>query len=273
MAPVPALPAATVTLVRDTADGLEVLMLQRNHQSGFMPGMFLFPGGAIDEGDAHAAVVARCQGLDDEAASRALGMESGGLAYWAAAIRESFEEAAVLLAYGDDGDLVNPAESERAERFAEYRRKLNAGEDDVLAQMLEREGLKLATDRLTYFSHWITPVTAPRRYDTRFFAAVAPADQEAFPDNVEAIHHVWVRPPEGVERHHAGEFKMRTPTIRTLELFAPFETADALMAHLKAQREIPAIMPRIGNSGKPLLPGEPGYEALSAAEAQGKWKK
>ena len=273
MAPVPALPAATVTLVRDSADGMEVLMLQRNHQSGFMPGMFLFPGGAIDPGDEHAAVVARCQGLDDAAASAALGIERGGLAYWAAAIRESFEEAAVLLAYGEGGELVNPGDAERGERFAEYRRKLNAGDDDVLPQMLERESLKLATDRLTYFSHWITPVTAPRRYDTRFFAAVAPADQEAAPDNVEAIHHVWVKPSEAVEQHRAGKLNMRTPTIRTLELFAPFTTSDALITHLKSLREIPAILPRIGAKGKPLLPGDAGYEALGDAGAQGQWKQ
>ena len=273
MATVPALPAATVTLVRDTDDGLEVLMLQRNHQSGFMPGMFLFPGGAIDPGDEHAAVVARCQGLDDAAASKSLGLERGGLAYWAAAIRESFEEAAVLLAYGEDGALVNPGDDDRSERFAEYRRKLNAGEEDVLPQMLEREGLRLATDRLTYFSHWITPVTAPRRYDTRFFAAVAPDDQEALPDNVEAIHHVWVKPSEAVERHRSGEYKMRTPTTRTLETFAPFDTADALMTHLGSLRDIPAILPRIGATGKRLVPGDPGYEAMSDAGAQGSWKK
>jgi 8-oxo-dGTP pyrophosphatase MutT (NUDIX family) len=262
-----------VTLVRDTSAGLEVLMLQRNHQSGFMPGMFLFPGGAIDPGDQHAAVVSRCQGLDDEAASAALGLQSGGLAYWAAAIRESFEEAAVLLAYGENGELVNPGDDERSERFAEYRRKLNAGDEDVLPDMLERESLRLATDRLTYFSHWITPVTAPRRYDTRFFAAVAPAGQEAAADNVEAIHHVWVNPAVAVERHRAGEYKMRTPTIRTLEVFAPFTSADALMTHLKSLREIPAILPRLGPKGKPLLPGDPGYESIPDAEAQGQWKK
>ena len=273
MAPVPALPAATVTLVRDTDGGMEVLMLQRNHQSGFMPGMFLFPGGAIDPGDEHAAVAARCQGLDDAAASAALGLPRGGLAYWAAALRESFEEAAVLLAYGEDGELVNPGDTGRSARFAEYRRKLNAGEEDVLAQMLDLENLRLATDRLTYFSHWITPVTAPRRYDTRFFAAVAPAGQEAAADNVEAIHHVWVKPPEAVERHRAGEFNMRTPTIRTLELFAPFTTTDALIAHLRSLREIPAILPRIGEKGKPLLPGDPGYDAIRDAETQGQWKR
>jgi 8-oxo-dGTP pyrophosphatase MutT (NUDIX family) len=193
MSAVPALPAATVTLVRDVPRGLEVLMLQRNHQSGFMPGMFLFPGGALDAGDADPAVLTRCAGLNDEAASAALGIPSGGLRYWAAAIRESFEEAGVLLACDACGALVNPRTAERVGRFEEYRTRLNAGEE-VLADLLQSEDLTLAVDRLTYFSHWITPVGAPRRYDTRFFVATAPHDQEALPDNVEAIHHVWVSP-------------------------------------------------------------------------------
>ena len=268
---VPALPAATIALVRDTAQGVEVLMLQRNHQSGFMPGMFLFPGGAVDAGDRDAAVAARCMALDDDAASAALGLAHGGLAYWAAAIRESFEEAAVLLAYGEGGALVNPREPQRAERFDEYRRRLNAGEQD-LGVMLETEALTLAVDRLTYFSHWITPVNAPRRYDTRFFVAIAPEDQEAAPDNVEAIHHVWVNPAQAVERYRSGEYKMRTPTIRTLEQFASYASADALIAGLRAQKKIPAMLPRIGPAGERLLPGDPGYDDIAAVEAQGKWK-
>lgn len=268
---VPALPAATVTLVRDTPRGVEVLMLQRNHQSGFMPGMFLFPGGALDPGDRADSVLSRCPGIDDETANATLGLAHGGLAYWAAAIRESFEEAGVLLAYDESGELVNPRAASRLERFEEYRRKLNAGEDE-LSSMLETESLTLAVDRLTYFSHWITPERAPRRYDTRFFAALAPEDQEAAPDNVEAIHHVWVNPAEAVDRHRSGEFNMRTPTIRTLEQFALYTRAGDLMSALGAQRGIPAIQPRIGPKGERLLPGDPGYDEVASVESQGKWK-
>jgi 8-oxo-dGTP pyrophosphatase MutT (NUDIX family) len=268
---VPALPAATVTLVRDTARGIEVLMLQRNHQSGFMPGMFLFPGGAVDEADSAHGLLSRCAGLDDAHASRALGMPEGGLAYWAAAIRESFEEAGVLLAYDANGVMPNPGEAKNVERFNDYRRRLNAGEP-ILETMLVTEGLRLATDRLTYFSHWITPVNAPRRYDTRFFVAAAPQDQEALPDLVEAIHHTWVRPAVAVDRYRTGDYKMRTPTISTLELFDAFDNVDALIAALEAQTEIPAILPRINDSGKRLLPGDPGYDEVAATGAQGKWK-
>lgn len=270
--PVPALPAATVTLVRDTPAGLEVLMLQRNHQSGFMPGMFLFPGGAVDAGDGAPRVASRCPGLDDARASAALGLEAGGLAYWAAAIRESFEEAAVLLAYGAGGEMVNPCAGERAPRFEEYRRRLNAGEGD-LGEMLEAEALTLAVDRLTYFSHWITPETAPRRYDTRFFVAVAPEDQEVACDTVEAIAHRWVQPRVAVEKYRAGEFKMRTPTIKTLEQFAAYDTADALITGLRRKGPSPAQLPRINANGERLLPGDPGYDDIAAFEAQAPWRK
>jgi 8-oxo-dGTP pyrophosphatase MutT (NUDIX family) len=198
-------------------------------------------------------------------------MMGGGLAYWAAAIRECFEEAAVLLAYDEKESLVNPREPQRFERFEEYRRRLNAGES-VLEAMLERENLTLAVDRLTYFSHWITPVGAPRRYDTRFFVAIAPHDQEALPDNVEAIHHVWVSPGQALDHYHAGEFKMRTPTLRTLEQFAAYHTTDTLIAGLREQHVVPAILPRIHPDGKRLLPGDPGYDDIAAAEAQGRWK-
>src|SRR6185436_15270413 len=144
----------TVTLLRDTPGAVEVLMLQRNFQSGFMPGMFLFPGGALDPGDGEAAVLSRCGSIEEASANETLGLDSGALAYWAAAIRESFEEAGVLLAYDEKRRLVNPREAGRLERYEEYRRKLNAGEEG-LAPMLENEGLTLAVDRLTYFSHWI----------------------------------------------------------------------------------------------------------------------
>jgi hypothetical protein len=139
--------------------------------------------------------------------------------------------------------------------------------------MLQRESLRLATDRLTYFSNWITPVTAPRRYDTRFFIAIAPDGQEALPDNVEAIHHVWVNPAHAVERYRDGTFQMRTPTIRTLEQFAKHDKAEELIAALRSEPPQPAVLPRITPDGRRLLPGDPGYDAVAAPEAQGTWKK
>ena len=269
------LPAATVALVRDTSRGLEVLMLLRNYQSGFMPGTHVFPGGALDAADHAVELHALCAGLDDAAASRALGVERGGLAYWIAAVRESFEEAGLLLAYDAGGALVSLDNEAGGGRFRSHRDALNAGEREFSA-MLRSEGLRLAADRLLYFSNWITPVGALRRYDTRFFLALAPERQLAAHDNREAIDHAWLRPAEALDRLASGGIKMRTPTVKTLEQFADYSTATALSAALsaalRAQPRPPAILPRLKLDGGRLLPGDPGYEDPAPAGKQGEWK-
>ena len=257
-------PAATVTLVRDAPRGLEVLMLQRNHSLAFMPGVHVFPGGALDTADDSPAVHALCAGLDDAAASRTLGLSRGGLAYWIAAIREAFEEAGILLAYDASGDIVS-LEGAKAERYAGQR----CGDFTAFAR---GEGLRLATDRLRYFGHWITPVGAPRRYDTRFFLAVAPAGQEARADDRETIAHVWVRPAEALAMHARAALAMRFPTIKTLERFAGCATAAELIAEVESTQDVRALLPRTARDGRSVLPGEPGYEEAGTAEGSGAWK-
>jgi 8-oxo-dGTP pyrophosphatase MutT (NUDIX family) len=105
-AAVPVRDAATVMLVRDGVEGLEVFMLRRNLRSDFVGGAYVFPGGGVDDHDRHDDLEVVCAGRSDAEASDRLGVDRGGLAFWVAAIRESFEEAGVLLAYGRDGDLV-----------------------------------------------------------------------------------------------------------------------------------------------------------------------
>jgi len=265
------LPAATVTLVRDTTLGLEVLMLQRNFQSGFMPGMYMFPGGALDPGDQVPEAYAICGGLDDATASRVLGIAHGGLAYWIAAIREAFEEAGILLACDAHGKVLALDDPQAKERFRAHRHALNAGECDFL-EIARTERLRLAVDALVYFSHWITPVGAPRRYDTRFFVARTPAGQEPLHDNVEAINHAWVRPEAALAAHARGEFSMRTPTAKTLETFARYAQVDDLLAAMRALHDIPPILPRVTKDGRRVLPGEPGYEEAVDAGSMGRWE-
>ena len=261
-------PAATVTLVRDAPNGFEVLMMQRNFQSVFMPGMHVFPGGAVDSHDSSDEIAALCVGLDDAQASRKLGIGRGGLAYWVAAIRESFEEAGILLACNDSGDIVTLDDAVRAERFHAYRHRVEHGEHP-LSEMLRDEGLQLPLHQITYFSHWITPAGAPRRYDTRFFVATAPAAQRPLHDNRETINHVWVRPGEALAQHKQKQFDMRTPTIHTLRLFAEHDNVSSLMQRLQALGDIPVIEPRIARSGRRVLPGDPEYEAAGTAEGRG----
>ena len=258
------LPAATVTLVRDASRGLEVLMLQRSHSLKFMPGVYVFPGGALDAADSSPEMQAMCAGLEDEAASRALGVERGGIAYWVAAIREAFEEAGILLAYDASGNMVS-LHGDAAERYRAHRSSLDERRGDFGA-IVREEGLRLAVDRLTYFGHWITPVRAPRRYDTRFFLAVAPERQEARHDNYETIAQVWVRPQEALDLCARETLNMRFPTIKTLEQFTQCATAAELVAVLSSTRVVRPLLPRMTRDGRTLLPNDPGYEEAGRVE-------
>jgi hypothetical protein len=148
---------------------------------------------------------------------------------------------------------------EAAERYRAHRSSLDERRGDFGA-IVRDEGLRLAADRLTYFGHWITPVHAPRRYDTRFFLAVAPDRQEARHDNYETIAHVWMRPQEALDLCARETLNMRFPTIKTLEQFTQCATAAGLVAALSSTRVVRPLLPRVTRDGRTLLPGDPGYE-------------
>lgn len=254
-------------LVRDTTAGMEVFLLRRNLDSEFVGGAYVFPGGAVDEADRHGDLERICRGRSDDAASAQLGIASGGLAFWVAAIRESFEEAGVLLAVPEGSeDVISFADPSTAARFAEHRRAVDSGERR-LAEICEIEGLRLDVDRIHYFSHWITPVGPPRRYDTRFFVAAAPAEQVPLHDDRETIAELWVRPSEALERHRRGELDLILPTIKNLEAIGRFSRSSELLAHAQAVSEVPTIVPRvISDEGgvRIVMPGDPGYDLAMA---------
>ncbi len=255
--PVTPSPAATLALIRAGA-GLEVLLIQRHHGSRFAGGDFVFPGGKVETDDNPADAVAWCRGLTPWSAARRLGLEDSraALGYWIGAIREAFEEVGMLLAYGPGGEFVAP----RGGRFAEYRRACHA-DNRAFWDMLRAERLTLATDRLVYFAHWITPEENPIRFDTRFFVAEAPPGQEATADDKEIIGVRWLTPGEALEARRRGEMPLRFPTVKNLELLGLAPTVPELLARL-SDREVQAIRPRViqqGNGQRVLLPGDPGY--------------
>jgi 8-oxo-dGTP pyrophosphatase MutT (NUDIX family) len=259
--------AATIMLVRDAEAGgapaLEVCMLQRHLNSDFVGGAYVFPGGKVDDEDRTVAAEEACARRSDAEASAMLGVGSGGLAFWVAALRECFEEAGVLLAYEGGGDdvLVSSAPDSVA-RLSGLRASLNAGEVRFL-DACRQAGLRLATDRVHYFSHWITPEPAPKRYDTRFFVAALPPGQEPVHDDHETVDTVWVRPDDALARAKAGEFDLIFPTMKNLEAIARFETSGALLAAAAAVERVPTVLPRVvvdDRGFRILLPGDPGYE-------------
>lgn len=258
--PVVPRPAATLILLRDSSAGLEVLMVRRTHLADFAGGAYVFPGGAVDAEDHHADLAPHCTQLDDDGASAKLGIQQGGLGYWMAAIRESFEEAGLLLAYGVDGELLK-FEAEEYHAYDAERRALAAGESTLLA-LARARSLRFATDRLHYFSHWITQAGRPRRYDTRFFIAQAPSHQRPSHDGEELVAHTWIAPAQALERHRRGDFNMLFPTMKTLEALAPMQNVAAAIDFARAPRPMPPMEPRaaMGREGKRLLvPGDHAY--------------
>ena len=256
--------AATVMLVRDGSSGLEVFMLRRSPKSNFVPGQFVFPGGAVDTADREdPGLGSVCFGLDDRAASTLLDVGSGGLAYWVAAVRECFEEAGVLLARGEVGD-VSFADDAIHARFEGLRQKVYDGELR-LAEMCVVEGLRLELDDLRYVSHWITPVGPPRRFDTRFFLARAPENQRPFHDGGETVASTWIRPADAMQLHSDGKFEMILPTIANLESLTEHDTVDSAIGWADNLGAIPRILPAIVvNEGGPpsvLMPWDEGYSA------------
>ena len=265
---VPVKPAATVLLIRDAdAGGIEVFMLRRTFNAAFASGMFVFPGGKVDDIDGVDEIAELCDGLTDEHASSLLGIQSGGLAYWVACIRECFEEAGVLLArHEDTGEVIRFDTSEVEEKFSAERHNIHDG-SVALLDLCKKEGLRLATDDIYYVSHWITPMGERRRFDTRFFIARAPSAQEPLHDDGETIESFWISPQEAIERAHEKDLMLMPPTKANIEFLLPHKTTDEVLA-AAAKIGVPqAILPKLktDSDGRVVgiaMPGDPGYDAL-----------
>ena len=264
-------------LVRDAraATGgteLEVLMVRRNLRSDFVGGAYVFPGGAVDLSDGGSEAEGLCSGRSDAEASALLGFESGGLAYWVAVVRETFEEAGLLLARRPGGPPLLAGDPDEEARFAAERRSVNDGSRRFL-DLVRDERLLLSVGDIHYFAHWITPRGAPRRYDTRFFVAAAPPGQIAAHDAGETIADVWITPHDALAQHRTGEIEIIFPTIRNLQAIGRFATsAELLDAAARASSAVPAIEPRVvpdGSGMRIVLPGDPEYDRGSVPDPTG----
>ena len=227
-------PAATIILLRDADAGPEVFMLQRTRGAAFLPGAYVFPGGAIDASDHDPRAARRVTGLTDAQASAKLGLDAGGLAYWIAAARECFEEAGILIAVQKDGAPVAAA---RAQALEDWREPLNAGKR-TFAELLEQEDLFVPAHEIVYFSHWITAAGRPRRFNTRFFLARAPQDQGGAHDQSETVHSFWISPRDALERHERQEIEVIFPTRTSLADIGKFTTAAAAVEHTRGLGDI-----------------------------------
>ena len=242
----PIRPAATVIIVRDVGPSFEIFMLRRTSRAAFAGGMYVFPGGRVDGDDHLHAYDALRRGPTDAQALQqaALGAEWRG--FWIAVIRESFEEAGLLLAYDAAGELLNHVDDEMRERFDAYRHDLHEHRM-TLAEICRRESLTLAVDHIHYLDRWVTPLGRARRFDTRFFIAEAPVGQTGLHDDKETVHSVWISPRVALERCAADEFGLMAVTKRQLETLALYPNVAGLREMLESDRTFPVY--------RPVLPG------------------
>ncbi|SFB67113.1 Glyoxylase, beta-lactamase superfamily II [Polaromonas sp. OV174] len=225
--PAPTRPAATVLLLRDTAQGIEVLMTRRSMTASFAPGAYVFPGGGIDATDAAAhAQSTRRASQSDLHLTQAI-----------AAIRESFEELGVLLARHADGSYASTADIAALDRQAPF------------AAQCQARGLTLAGDQVFVLAHWVTDRDLSRRFDVPFLVARMPEGQSPVADEAEQFEPVWVRPAEALARHQAGNFFIIFPTIRTLERLQHYADVDAVLRACASELPLWTSCPRAGLLG------------------------
>lgn len=227
--PAPAVPAATILMLRDGDDGLEVFMVVRHHQIDFASGALVFPGGKADDQDFDDALLPYLRGAHTDPDMRAIQV---------CAIREAFEECGILLAYEESGDMI---EAERLRGLDGCREPLNDGSLPLLT-FLKDNNLVLACDQLVHFSHWITPTMMPKRFDTHFYLATAPADHLALHDGYESVDSVWITPKQAIESAHNGTHTIIFPTLCNIEKLAQSESLEAAVA-AAAQDTIVPILP------------------------------
>ncbi|MFJ5709901.1 MULTISPECIES: NUDIX hydrolase [unclassified Streptomyces] len=228
--------AATVLLLRDAAAGPEVHMLRRRASMAFAGGAYAYPGGGVDPRDEQPV---RWAGPPLEEWADRLGLDdpAQAQAVVCAAVRETFEEAGVLLA-GETPDTVvgdTTGEDWERDRAALVARELS------FADFLDRRGLALRSDLLGAWARWITPEFEQRRYDTWFFVAALPAGQRTRDVSGEADRTVWIRPADAAAGYDRGELTMMPPTIATLRSLQPCSTATEALAAAGKQSMTPVL--------------------------------
>ncbi len=262
---VPVRPAATVMLIDDRPD-LQVLMMERHANTVFAGGMWVFPGGAVDHQDDASYYSGIATHRTDEEASTLMGLDSGGLAYYMAAIRETFEEAGILLALHQKDERPLSINPDNEARFEQYRDQLNAGDID-LKSILEKESLLADVGQMHYIARWITPLGSPRRFDARFFISCIPSEQVAAHDDGELVNSVWMSPRRILEQFDLGEMVLMSPTLRMVKNLAAFESADQVIRSVETNPlDEQARVHR--DTGIIVMPGEIGYDdALTDVES------
>jgi 8-oxo-dGTP pyrophosphatase MutT (NUDIX family) len=221
--------AATVALLKDNHDSMEVLLMRRHLDDRFLPDYCVFPGGALDRQDYDISfqMNTELRILKD--------FEGDSAKYYGfilCGIRETFEESGLLLAIDKNGNYPCINTMESVAKFSEYR-NLVFEQKISFSDMLEKECLIPAVENFHYIKRWITPPLFPIRYDTRFFTAAAPIDQEISHDGNELVDFNWMTPGDALQKYRKNKIKLVMPTIKTLEYLTRFRSSTDVIADLQ----------------------------------------
>lgn len=223
------IPSSTVVILRDLEDDIEMLMMQRSGQSAVLPGAHVFPGGKLDPLDCELRA-----DVDEVLASQAIArlnepeLDPGlALGLYSSAIREVLEECGLLLGV----DAVTP------EARIEIRQLLASGLS--LAQACASHGLRLSLETLHPLSRWITPrlpLVKRKRFDTRFFVAMAPRQQVAQHDGFESTQVSWLRPGDALRLYRTGEIDLAPPQIVTISQLSFFRNSEEILEKIRQNK-------------------------------------
>ena len=255
---IPIKPAATVILMREEIKGdFEIFMVKRSSRSTF-GSLYVFPGGKLYPEDSENDLYPYCEGMNNEEASKQLGIKDNGLSFWIACIRECFEEVGVLLTNPDDSILQDTY------KLTKLRKELN-NKEITFKEICVSESLRLRTKNIVPCAHWITPDIETKRFDTRFFLAKVNAKQLASHDGFELTESFWIKPADALAKLKNGEMNMILPTIKNIEKLAEFSSSTEAFNYFEGlgDNAIPPILPKfIKKDGEwvGFLPGEEGYE-------------
>ncbi len=249
--------AATVVMLRDGSTGLEVFLVKRHGLSDVLGGAYVFPGGKLDESDTQVDAATH---LDQDATHlhAALGepdiAPSHATGLYVAALREAFEESGVLF-------TANAAAAHAAQAQAPSL---------PFNQLLAQLGLRLQTSAVLPWARWITPQVPPhtaKRFDTRFFVAAAPSDQEARHDNHEATESVWLAPRAALDQYWSREIELAPPQILSLAQLSRHASVASVLQSARNQPP-PVILPQalIEDGALTLcFPGDPKHPVATRA--------
>ena len=249
-------------IVRDSDIGVQVFMMKRSLRSSF-GGIWVFPGGILEDQDQDIAKKNYCNGIDEKKAKAILNYDQESLTYWIASLRETFEETGALIANRENNSFFTPTKDE-AINLGRLRSDLNNGKISFIS-ILKQLKLKIALERLIYISHWITPDVETKRYTTRFFLTSLNEEVTMTHDDLEGTDSKWIGINEALEAHKAGRISLIMPTIKNLESISSYKNTQEMISAKNAikAKDIPAIEPKFfkeNGQWKGLLPGEYGYE-------------